>query len=136
VALRQWLSPNLPLSRSLVASSEQNFQFGKILNNGHFGPEAVVETHSGSMAAMGWEADIRPNRTAAFTDTGHSEVLNLPKLDGSIQPEANGSFSCEKSLTGSRLRPSFANADQTLTTACEDLWQPPCRDSCRESLSQ
>jgi hypothetical protein len=33
VALRQWLSPNLPLSRSVVSSNDQDCQFGQILKN-------------------------------------------------------------------------------------------------------
>jgi hypothetical protein len=51
--------------------------------NDLYGSLAVVQTHSSPMTAFGWKADIQPGRVFTLTDTGRSEVLKLPKLDGS-----------------------------------------------------
>ena len=40
------------------------------------------------MAALGRLADVTPGLTAALTDTGHSEPLKTPELNGSLRPKA------------------------------------------------
>jgi hypothetical protein len=47
-----------------------------------FGSEAVVQTHSGPMTALGWNADARPGQMSALTNTGQSEPLDSPYLNG------------------------------------------------------
>jgi len=49
--------------------------------NVRFGSVAVFETDSSSMAALGRKADTQPGRTTVLTDSGRSEVLELPKLN-------------------------------------------------------
>ena len=44
-----------------------------------FGSIAVDQTDSNRMTALGWKAA----RTSPFTDTGRSEALKMPELNGS-----------------------------------------------------
>jgi len=44
---------------------------------------AVVQNDSSPLSGFGRLADTRPGRMSALTDTGRSELLKLPKLDGS-----------------------------------------------------
>jgi hypothetical protein len=89
VALRQWLSPNLPLSRSLVSSNGQNCQFGKILKYVRFVSVAVVQTHFSPMSGLAWKADTRPGRISAFTHTGRLVLPKIADLNGCYRPQAD-----------------------------------------------
>ena len=50
--------------------------------NVRFGSVAVVRTHSSPMAVLGRKADTRPGRMSALTDTGRSDALRTPELNG------------------------------------------------------
>ena len=58
VALRHWLSLDLPLSHDVVSPDQKNCQFGKILETVRFGSVAVVQADNSPMTALGWNADI------------------------------------------------------------------------------
>jgi len=53
------------------------------LVNVWLGSVAVVQADSSLMAALGCRADIQLGRMSALTETGRSEILKLPKLNGS-----------------------------------------------------
>lgn len=54
--------------------------------NVRFWSVAVIQTDSGSVAALGWKADIQPGRMSALTNTGRSEALELADLNGRFRP--------------------------------------------------
>ena len=55
---------------------------------GWFGSVAVVEAHFSPMAALGRIADGHPGRMSALTNSGRSDALKWPDLNGSSRPEA------------------------------------------------
>jgi hypothetical protein len=40
------------------------------------------------MSALGWKAAVHPGRMSALTDTGRSEALRRPEMNGNYRPEA------------------------------------------------
>jgi hypothetical protein len=48
-----------------------------------------MQTHSSPMAALEWIADIEPGGMSALINTGRSEVLEMPKSNGSYWPDAD-----------------------------------------------
>jgi hypothetical protein len=46
------------------------------------------------MSALGWKAAVHPGRMSALTDTGRSEALRRPEMNGNYRPEAemNGNY--------------------------------------------
>ena len=73
VALRHQLWLVLPLSITDGDRSEKPVNSGiyGVGSNVRFGSLAVIQTNSSPMTGLGWKADTRPGRTAAFPDTGH-----------------------------------------------------------------
>jgi hypothetical protein len=88
---------------------------GDIVNSGKYaamsawGSLAVVRTHSSSMTGLRWKADIHPRRMTALINTGQSEVLKLPKLDGSYRPEADAASSQFSNSTNALRRDALTS---------------------------